>query len=146
MSGFLTFFILILVGIVVGGLNERNHFKRLDAEEAELSHIKAVSLKELPEGLERSAVMVTGNVVIGIDYFKRFMATLRMFFGGEMRSYQTLMTRARREAILRMKREADDLGADMVYNVRIEFSVVGTQPQSSGAELLAYGTAVKFAD
>jgi len=58
--------------------------------------------------------------------------------------YDSLLSRARREAIIRMMREADALGADAIYNVRVEFSAIGAQPQAiGGAELLAYGTAVK---
>lgn len=138
-----SFLALLLLGIVFGGYNERSHFKRLAREEAELAHIAIVNVKTLPQDLIPGGTLVSGNVVIAIDYFKRVAAILRMFFGGEMRGYQSLMERARREAILRMKRSAAGMGADMIYNVRLEFSAIGTQPQSSGAELLAYGTAVK---
>ncbi len=140
---FIIFILLVLIGIIAGGMNERRHFRRLDAQEAELAHITVVNLRRVPEGPD-GAILVSGNVVIAIDYFKKIMAALRMIFGGELRSYQSLLIRARREAILRMKREADNLGADMIYNVRLEFSAIGAQPQAiGGAELLAYGTAVK---
>ena len=66
-----------------------------------------------------------------------------MLFGGRLSGYQSLVERARREAIVRMQKEADALGANVIYNMRIEFSVIGQQPQLSGAELLAYGTALK---
>lgn len=143
MAQLATFFLLLLLGYIIGGLNERRHFRRIEAEEARLSHIIVVNMKRVPDGPD-GAILVTGNVVIAIDYFKKIMASLRMIFGGELRSYQSLMIRARREAILRMKREAEKLGADMIYNVRLEFSAIGSQPQViGGAELLAYGTAVK---
>lgn len=138
-----SFLLLLLLGYIVGSLNERRHFRRIEAEEARLAHITVVNMKRVPDGPE-GATLVSGNVVIAIDYFKKIMASLRMIFGGELRSYQSLMIRARREAILRMKREAEKLGADMVYNVRLEFSAIGSQPQViGGAELLAYGTAVR---
>ncbi len=145
MGAFLTFIVLMLVGIIFGSMNERNHFKRLARDEAAFSHITIVSLKQVPSTLEPGGVVVTGNVVIAVDYFKKIMAGLRMIFGGELRAYQSLLIRARREAVIRMKREAAELGADAVYNVRIEFSAIGAQPQAiGGAELLAYGTAVKY--
>lgn len=144
MVGFFTFICLLALGFFLGGMNERNHFKRIERAEAELAHIRIVNLKRAPSKAQPGGALVTGNVVIAIDYFKRIMAALRMVFGGELRSYQSLLLRARREAIIRMKRDADEYGADMIYNVRLEFSAVGSQPQRiGGAELLAYGTAVK---
>jgi len=89
-------------------------------------------------------VLVSGNVVVAVDYFKKVIANIKMIFGGKLGMYDSLISRARREAVVRMLREADALGADAVYNVRIEFSAVGAQPAAiGGAELLAYGTAVK---
>jgi len=56
-----------------------------------------------------------------------------------------MMERARREAIIRMQRDAKALGADAIYNMRVEFSAVGQQPTKiGGAELFAYGTAVRY--
>ena len=144
--GLLITLILIAVGFFVGRAKEMAHLKRLVSAEAELSHIKVNNLKTVAERTEPGGVLVSGNVVIAVDYFKRFIAAFRMFFGGELRMYNSLLMRARREAIVRMLRKADAAGADAVYNVRVEFSTIGQQPKISGAELIAYGTAVKFAD
>ncbi len=137
---------LLLIGFFVGRAKEAAHIKRIEIAEAELSHIKVNNLKTVSERTEPGGVLVSGNVVVAVDYFKRFIATFRMFFGGELRMYNSLLMRARREAIIRMLRKADAAGADAVYNVRLEFSTVGQQPKISGAELIAYGTAIKFAD
>lgn len=147
MESIIVFFVLLLVGIIAGGMNERNHFRRLDAAEKELSHIVITNLKVVPDAHQAGGNLVTGNVVIAVDYFKRIAAAIRIFFGGELRSYQTLLSRARREAIVRMKRQALSMGADQIHNVRIEFSAIGSQPEKiGGAELLAYGTAIKSKD
>ncbi|WP_409432833.1 YbjQ family protein [Litorimonas sp. RW-G-Af-16] len=147
MFDILVFITLISLGIIFGSLNERRHHAALRNAEAELAHIALYNLKSVPvshaKNLEAGGVMVTGNVVIAIDYFKRIAATLRMIVGGRLKSYESLVDRARREAIIRMKREADAMGATAIYNARIEFSVIGQQPRISGAELVAYGTAVK---
>lgn len=147
MSQLLTFLVLLAIGVIFGRLNERRHFERLQKDEAALSHVKVYNLKSVPPHLtaqlEDGGVLVSGNVVIAIDYFKRFIAAFIMFFGGRLSGYQSLVERARREAIVRMQKEADALGANVIYNMRIEFSVIGQQPQLSGAELLAYGTAMK---
>lgn len=144
MATLVSFILLLATGFFIGGFNERRHFRRLEKAEAELDHITIINLKRAPDDVQPGGALVSGNVVIAIDYFKRIVAALRLVFGGELRSYQSLLIRARREAIIRMKRDADAYGADMIYNVRLEFSAVGSQPQRiGGAELLAYGTAVK---
>lgn len=92
------------------------------------------------------AKLVTGSVVISIDYFKRVYASLINFFGGEMSAYESLIDRARREAVLRMKEEAPD--SDIIYNLRIETSSISKnslKKNSIGSiEAIAYGTAVTF--
>ena len=143
MYGFITFLILLGIGFFIGRMNERNHYKRLEADEAALAHITECNIKDVPDSFQAGGALVTGNVVVAVDYFKVFVASFKMFFGGRLRSYESLLERARREALVRLKREADAMGADAVYNVRFEFSILGQQPKASGAELLAYGTAVK---
>ena len=145
MGSILAFIILLSLGIIFGRANERNHLKRLRAQEEQMSHIKVLSIKTLPPNLAQGGALVQGNVVIAVDYFKVIMSTIRMIFGGRLNSYETLLDRARREAILRMQKDAESLGADAIYNARVEFSAVGQQPQKiGGAELLAYGTAVRY--
>lgn len=144
MTNLIIFFGLLFVGIFVGGMNERNHFRRLDTAEKELAHIIITNMKTVPAEHHPGGNLVTGNVVIALDYFKRIAAAFRTFFGGEIRSYQSLLIRARREAIVHMKREALAMGANQIHNVRIEFSAIGSQPERiGGVELLAFGTAIK---
>lgn len=135
---------LLLLGFFVGRYKERKHFKRIVIQEAKLAHIKALSIKTLPDNLDVGASLVTGNVVVAVDHFKRLMAMFRMIFGGRLRSYDSLMERARREVILRVKQQAYNRGADAVYNLRFEYSEIGQQPRISGVEILAYGTAVNY--
>ena len=145
MSGILFAGLLLLIGIIFGSMNERKHFASIEQAEAELSDIKVLNIKTLPNNLEKGGALVTGNVVIAVDYFKVFIAGFIMLFGGRMNAYEKMMERARREALIRMQREAKKLGADAIYNTRIEFSAVGQRPNKiGGAELLAYGTAVRY--
>jgi len=145
MGGFLFAGLLLIIGIVFGSMNERKHFTQIEKAETELSDIKVLNIKTLPDNLEKGGALVTGNVVIAVDYFKVFIAGFIMLFGGRMNAYEKMMERARREALIRMQREAKELGADAIYNTRIEFSAVGQRPNKiGGAELLAYGTAVRY--
>lgn len=138
---------LLLVGLFFGRASEQRHFADLARREAELRDILVFNERRPPpdDGL-RSVGLVTGSVVIAEDYFKRVAASLRSFFGGRMTVYESLMDRGRREAILRMKEEARQRGATMIFNVRFETSSLaeghgGRSPMFS-AEFIAYGTAL----
>ena len=113
----------LLAAYLIGQRMEKNHLKALDRRERQTRDVPAITLNHLPAswGAQHSA-LVTGSVVISVDYFKRFLATLRLLFGGELKAYVPLLTRARREAILRMKEQAIAEGFDGIFNVRIETS------------------------
>jgi uncharacterized protein YbjQ (UPF0145 family) len=66
------------------------------------------------------------------------MASLKNVFGGELVGYTELLTEAREEAVQRMVKQAELIGANAVLNVRFSTSSV-TQ---GAAELFSYGTAV----
>jgi uncharacterized protein YbjQ (UPF0145 family) len=82
---------------------------------------------------------------VSIDHFKRFVSAFRMIVGGEVRSYATLIERARREAVLRMMESRPD--ADAYINTRLETSTISSATGNEGMgtiEVLAYGTAVHY--
>jgi len=138
--------ILIGLGFLVGGWRERSHLRMLDEREAATRDMTITNLKTIPrpEGVVR-AQLVSGNVVIATDYFKSFATRLRNIVGGEMKAAQTLLIRARREALLRMVDEARALGAAEVCNVRFQFCSVSKMSGNKGAmsvEIYAYGTAI----
>ena len=89
--------------------------------------------------------MVTGSVVVSVDYFKRFFAALRRLTGGRLTSYESLLDRARREAVLRMKDQARRRGAQLVFNVKLETASIskGQRDSVGSVEVLAYGTALR---
>ena len=87
------------------------------------------------------AFLVHGTVVVSADYFKTFVAGLRNLFGGRFRSYETLMERARREALLRLKAEARRKGSKMVVCVRFETTTIASG-WAPAMEVFAYGTAL----
>jgi len=84
--------------------------------------------------------LVQGHTVFAIWLGKDLSAIVRLVLGGELTEYTEMMGSARSTATERMVARASELGADAVINVRyMTTSVVG-----SAAELLVYGTAVKF--
>jgi uncharacterized protein YbjQ (UPF0145 family) len=139
---------LAVVGYAVGRWNERRHYASIRSREQELAGILVFAMRFAPPSLSARALgLVAGSVVISDDYFKQLVSGLQNFFGGRMRSYESLLDRARREAVLRMKAEARKLGAGMIVNVKFQtFAIPGRQPGSSRAvEMLVYGTALTAA-
>jgi uncharacterized protein YbjQ (UPF0145 family) len=138
--------VLIAIGYIAGTLAESNHYQSIKQRERSFLRLPAVTIKNAIDenAVVEKAQLVSGSVVISLDYFKRVLAGLRNIFGGEISSYETLIDRARREAILRMKEEARR--ADIILNVRIETSSIGQSANQSktigSIEALAYGTAV----
>jgi len=143
MSGVLGGILVVLIGLIFGRMNEKKHYSNLADQETELGDILTTNLK-IASSDAASGSLVTGSVVIANDAFKKFISAFMLFFGGRVSVYETLMERARREALVRMKIQARDLGAYEVINVRIETSTIrGRTPQSVGSiEILAYGTAL----
>jgi uncharacterized protein YbjQ (UPF0145 family) len=138
--------VLIVVGKVVGASIERRHYRSIIEREARFRARPAVSTKELdaPRPIQ-SASLAVGSVVVSVDHFKRFLSGFRMIFGGEVRSYSSLIDRARREAVLRMKESQP--GADAYLNTRLETSTISSTAGNEGMgtiEVLAYGTAVHY--
>ena len=145
MYDLLIFLTMIAVGYVIGTLAENRHYRSIHKREKTLLHLPAVTMRTIdyPDDKVKSAELVCGNAVISIDYFKRFLAALRNIFGGTIKSYESLIDRARREALLRMKEMAD--GATIIINVRIETATIGRKANKKGVgclEAIAYGTAL----
>ncbi|MGB5331529.1 MAG: heavy metal-binding domain-containing protein, partial [Woeseiaceae bacterium] len=64
------------------------------------------------------------------------------------KTYEPLLERARREALLRMTESAREQGYDAIFNVRLETSRLANATRdgkgTAGVEMLAFGTAVKL--
>lgn len=106
-----------------------------------------VTSKALPARFQHSQTqLVSGNVVVSIDYFKKFLAALKSLIGGRLGSYESLLDRARREAILRMKEDGLKAGGKIILNVRIETASIYKFAENRYAvgsvEVFAYGTAI----
>ena len=143
----IVFLILLLLGYAAGTWAEKKHYRSIEKRERELLKMAVVTAEgSFPPGKVRNSTLVSGNVVVSIDYFKRLLAILRNIFGGRVRSYESLVDRARREAILRMKEQAKKQGASMIINMRLETSTIGRsanqKKQIGSVEAIAYGTAI----
>ena len=84
--------------------------------------------------------LVKGTVVQSKNFGKDFMAGMKTLVGGEIVGYTEMLTEARQIATKRIVDEASALGADAILNIRFGSSAV----MQGAAEVIAYGTAVKF--
>ena len=132
--------------------------KKKEEEEAErekrreemIEHNKEVQ-KRLPvtttptiEGreIEEYLGIVFGEVIEGANIFNDFAASVADTFGGRASSYEDVLKAARNEAIREMRVRADNMGADAVVGVDVDYEVLG---QSNGMLMVSTsGTAVKL--
>ncbi len=136
---------LIILGFATGKYIEKKHLRRLAQKETALRGIGICNLRNFPVELKfQKSFLVTGSVVIATDYFKVFAAGLRKLFGGEIKTYRSLLERARRDAETRMLEAAEKGGANSIWNVRFETVTIHGKKRAGGDEVLAYGTAVKM--
>jgi uncharacterized protein YbjQ (UPF0145 family) len=141
----IVFAILFVVGYFAGRWNERRHYASIRDREEQLAGVLVFTNRFPPASTARvDTGLVAGSVVISEDFFKGVVAGLYSLVGGRIRSYESLLDRARREAVLRMKSEAQKLGAGMIINVKFQtFAIGGRNPGTiKGVEMLAYGTAL----
>ena len=138
---------LLLLTYFIGRYLESNHYKSIREREAATKDMVAINFPRFPFDVEiERAGMVMGSVVVSHDHFKRFLAQLRIIVGGRIKSYEPLLDRARREAVLRMKEQALARGHHTVVNIRLETSRLANSRRggkgTAGVEMLAYGTAL----
>jgi len=84
--------------------------------------------------------IVRGNTIRARNIGRDIFAALKNIVGGEIKEYTKLMADSREEALSRMIKDAERLGADAIVNVRFTTSMV----MQASSEILAYGTAVKL--
>ncbi|MDH5473173.1 MAG: YbjQ family protein [Gammaproteobacteria bacterium] len=145
MYDLIIFITLLALGYFFGRAAEKRHYKSIITREQMLKDIIAVNSRVPPmDQGPLSSALVSGNVVVSVDYFKRFLAGLRALVGGRVVSYESLLDRARREAILRMKQQARELNAIMVFNTKLETASISKNARGAigSIEVVAYGTAL----
>lgn len=147
--GFGFFLVLLIIGYTAGTAAEKKHYKSIIEREKKWLHLPVVTMKNAellldPNRTVADSHLVSGCVAVSVDYFKVFTASLRNLVGGNVRSFESLVDRGRREAILRMKEAAGD--ADIIANLRLESSPIHKNSQNAPSciTVFAYGTAIRY--
>ena len=87
--------------------------------------------------------IVTGEAILGANFFKDIFASLRDIVGGRSSAYESELRRAKDLAIEEMVEQARGIGANAVIGVDLDYDTVG-----GGSMLMvsASGTAVTYRD
>lgn len=136
---------LLIICYFTGRSREKKHYKSIREREVKLykqPHINFSKNVNISQPV-KNAQLVSASVVIGCDYFKVFLASLRNIFGGNVSAYESVLDRGRREAILRIRESAYRMRADLVMNIKIETVMLSEQTISQVC-ITAYGTAVEY--
>jgi uncharacterized protein YbjQ (UPF0145 family) len=150
MNDLLLVLLLLVITYFTGRIIDKNHYK--DIQKREIALIKKPIItfgakKWTTKKPIKDIRMVTGEVVIAGDYFKSFVAGIKNIFGGRLTSYESILDRGRREAILRMREKAKN--ANIIVNVRIETVMLNSDQTQKNmppqCAIIAYGTAVTYA-
>lgn len=102
--------------------------------------MKLLSIEYIPGVDFEPLGIVKGTVVQTKNVGRDFMAGMKTLVGGEIVGYTEMLNEARQIATKRMVDEAKERDADAVIGVKYESS----QVMSGAAEVIAYGTAVKY--
>jgi len=84
--------------------------------------------------------LVKGSTIQSKNIGKDILQVFKSMIGGELKAYNEMMNEARALATKRMVEEAESLGADAIVNIRYASSAI----MQNAAEVIAYGTAVKY--
>ena len=131
--------VLFCIGFAFGRYFERKHLRELEENEKRLAYIRIDTNKF--QTSEQMGQFISSNVVISHDYFKFIIANIQNFFGGRLTTYESVVDRARREAVVRLKNEAEKVGSNHIMGLRLSTTEMGMQ--GGMVEVFAYGTAIK---
>lgn len=140
--------ILLIAGLIItyftGTRIEKSHINSIEERELSLTPVPFLTNADL-ENLKdiKNTTFVNGCVVIGADFFRFKLSQLVSLFGGNIAGLESLLVRARREAMLRLRNDAPD--ADAFVDVQYTTTMLNNKDSGSAlpiVEVYIYGTAV----
>ncbi len=84
--------------------------------------------------------IVSGEVIVGINVIKDMFASVRNFIGGRSKGYEEELIKARNNAMRELEERAEQLGANAIVGVDIDYQVLGAD--NGMMMVIASGTAV----
>lgn len=145
MLNLLILIILLAIGYGFWRYFEKRHFKEITKNESLLKDIIILSDWDLKNIEAEGWELLMWNIVVSVDYFKKFIAWLINFFWWRITTYETLLDRARRDSIVQVKRQAKEKWYNSLVNLRLETSSISrwAKNQIWSIEMFAYATACR---
>lgn len=143
---FVSFLIFMSLGFFFGRRAERRHFYNLQQRELDRRDVVTTQLKTFlaPAPGGKPPRLLVAETVVASDYLKSFLAKLRNIFGGEVRSFETLLERARREVTVQLQEQAAAKGYNAICNVRLNTASVGGMSSKAAAMAAIIGWATAY--
>ncbi len=69
--------------------------------------------------------VVTGETIIGANFFKDILAGIRDFVGGRSASYEKVLRQAKDTAMQEMMERAMSMGANAIVGIDIDYETIG---------------------
>lgn len=138
--------ILLWLWYFFGHRAEKNHYKRIIEKEKELIDIVVLTKTDVKNLNAETWEIVYWTIVVSIDYFKKFISSFVKIFWWRINAYESLLDRARRDTLVKVKQQAKDAWCNAIANLKIETSSISKWQkwQIGSVEILSYATAVKI--
>ncbi len=95
----------------------------------------------------QSSTLLHVSICVGPSIGQMFFMWIKGLFGGRLHSYDVVLDYGRREVLLRLKRQANELGCSSIQNIRIETSMVqfakNNKSKQASVEFLAFATGIR---
>jgi len=136
---------LVVLGYGIGSWREKNHRQSIYQREATYAHILIVDDDYITTADIQQTELISSSVSIALDTFKKFLSSLLTLIGGRLPILESVLDRARREAILRLKEQAHKAWYTVLAHVRRETATILKNPTNPlwSANIIAYATACK---
>ena len=125
-------------GLLCPNRNPQNDYREYSPDD--VKSMMLVSIDSIPGKDFEVLGIVKGTIVQSKNFGRDFMAAMKTLVGGEIKGYTEMLNEARQIATKRMVDEAEFLGADAVVGIKYGSSEL----MQGAAEIIAYGTAVRF--
>jgi len=141
-----------LLSLIATMIYQPRKRKALLERESATSFVSGDALSTLSKPLGNREIrefrMMMSSVVMSPSWVQMWIGGIISLFGGEINVFTKVVDWARREAKQRLREQVSEAGFDGVINLRLETSMLtktgGGKDRTSGVEILAYGTAIKY--
>ena len=140
--------VLSMVATFIHQPKEKKMLLQREIQSSAKGDVLTTLSKPLGNGEIRQTKMLMASVVMSPSWVQMWIGSILTIFGGEINVFTEIVDWARREAKQRLREQVAEAGYDEVINLRIETAMMtktsGGKDRTSGIEILAYGTAIKY--